>query len=311
MNVMRVIVVGLGVQGKKRQRIAGEMCIATVDPAVSEADYCDIRDVPLSDFDAALLCVPDANKYELVKYLVGNHKHVLVEKPLLFTKFEQFTEVERMARDSETLLYTAYNHRFEPSIVRAKEIIARGTLGKVYRCDLFYGNGTAMLVRDSQGRDTGAGVMPDLGSHLLDIVSFWFDRLFDDVTLVSSDCYENRAPDHAVFQARDSFPHLHCEMTLLSWRNSFAAHILGENGSLHLRSLCKWSESEIVLRRRVRPSGRPEEEKWTEPEGDPTWFAEFRHFVKSCESPLTSLQRDIRIAEALQRLNSESLIGRK
>lgn len=73
MNVMRVIVVGLGVQGKKRQRIAGEMCIATVDPAVSEADYCDVRDVPLSDFDAALLCVPDANKYELVKYLVGNH----------------------------------------------------------------------------------------------------------------------------------------------------------------------------------------------------------------------------------------------
>lgn len=303
---MRVIVVGLGVQGKKRKRIAGELCIATVDPVVNEADYSDVRDVPLSDYDAALLCVPDANKYELIKYLVSHRKHVLVEKPLLFARFEQFTEVEQMARDSETLLYTAYNHRFEPSIVRAKEIIVQGTLGKVYRCDLFYGNGTATLVRDSLWRDSGAGVIPDLGSHLLDIVAFWFDRPLDDVSLISSDCYENRAPDHAVFQARKSFPHIHGEMTLLSWRNSFAAHIMGENGSLHLRSLCKWSESEIVLRRRVRPSGRPEEEKWTEPEGDPTWEEEFLHFVRSCQSPTTSLQRDIQIAKGLVGLIEES-----
>ena len=187
-----------------------------------------------------------------------------------------------------------------------EEIIAQGTLGKVYRCDLFYGNGTATLVRDSLWRDSGAGVIPDLGSHLLDIVTFWFDRPLDDVSLVSSDCYENHAPDHAVFQARELFPHIHCEMTLLSWRNSFAAHIMGENGSLHLRSLCKWGESEIVLRRRVRPSGRPEEEKWTEPEGDPTWEEEFLHFVRSCQSPTTSLQRDVRIAKGLLGLIEES-----
>ena len=126
---MRVIVVGLGVQGKKRQRIAGEWCIATVDPVVNEADYSDVRDVPLSDYDAALLCVPDANKYGLIKYLVGHRKHVLVEKPLLFTNFEQFTEVEQMARDSETLLYTAYNHRFEPSIVEPKKLSLRARWG--------------------------------------------------------------------------------------------------------------------------------------------------------------------------------------
>ena len=33
---------------------------------------------------------------------------------------------------------------------------------------MFYGNGTARLVRDSAWRDQGAGVLPDLGSHLLD-----------------------------------------------------------------------------------------------------------------------------------------------
>lgn len=303
---MRFIVVGLGVQGKKRKQIAGEFCVATVDPVVSGADYFDIRDVPLSEFDAALLCVPNTHKYELIKYLVGHRKHVLVEKPLLFPELEQFIEIEHLARDNRSLVYTAYNHRFEPNIVRAKEIIDQGVLGEVYRCDLFYGNGTAMLVRDSVWRDSGAGVIPDLGSHLLDIALYWFNRPLDDVLLVSSDCYENRAPDHAVFHARESLPHLHCETTLLSWRNSFAAHILGEDGSLHLRSLCKWSESEIVLRRRVRPSGKPIEEKWTDPEGDPTWMREFQYFVRSCESPTTSLLRDVQIAKGLLRLTEGS-----
>jgi predicted dehydrogenase len=306
MQTVRVIVVGLGVQGRKRRRIAGESCVATVDPAVAEADYSDIRDVPLSEFDAALLCTPDINKFELIKYLVAHKKHVLVEKPLLFSELEQFNEIERSARENQTLVYTAYNHRFEPSIVRAREILNEGILGKVYRCDLYYGNGTAMLVRDSSWRDTGAGVIPDLGSHLLDMVLYWFNRPLSDLSLVSANCYENRAPDHAEFQGEKTLPHLHCEISLLSWRNSFAAHILGEDGSLHLRSLCKWSESEVVLRRRVRPSGIPLEEKWTEPEGDLTWAREFEYFVTSCESPVTSLRRDMEITRGLLQLTKKS-----
>ena len=42
---------------------------------------------------------------------------------------------------------------------------------------MFYGNGTARLVRESAWRDAGAGVLPDLGSHLLDTARFWFGDL--------------------------------------------------------------------------------------------------------------------------------------
>lgn len=302
---MRVIVVGLGVQGRKRRLIAGDSCVATVDPLFGDADYSDLHDVPLSSFDAALICVPDSSKFELIKYCISHGKHVLVEKPLILPELDHFGEIERLARDSQSLVYTAYNHRFEPTIMRAKVLLDQGALGKVYRCDLFYGNGTAMLVRDSPWRDSGIGVISDLGSHLLDVVAFWFDRRLDDVSLVSAERYENLAPDHAVVQAKDVLPHVQCEMSLLSWRNSFSAHILGDEGSLHLRSLCKWSESEIVLRRRVRPSGRPTEERWTEPEGDPTWAREFEKFISDCQSPITSLRHDYQIATCLLKLTSE------
>ena len=72
----------MGVQGAKRQRAAGDNVVATVDPLARGVDYKDVRDVPLDDFDAAILCIPDDPKVALIEYLVSNKKHVLVEKPL-------------------------------------------------------------------------------------------------------------------------------------------------------------------------------------------------------------------------------------
>ena len=46
---MRVIVVGLGVQGHKRRRIAGDDFVASVDPVNPEADYKTAADVPLAN----------------------------------------------------------------------------------------------------------------------------------------------------------------------------------------------------------------------------------------------------------------------
>ena len=79
---MRCIVVGLGVQGHKRRRFAGADFVASVDPFNKDADYRQIADAPLSSYDAALLCIPDDPKRELIEYLLSNGKHVLVEKPL-------------------------------------------------------------------------------------------------------------------------------------------------------------------------------------------------------------------------------------
>ena len=71
---------------------------------------------------------------------------------------------------------------------------------------MFYGNGTARLVRDSVWRDQDGGVIPDLGSHLLDTCRFWFGDISDDARLISASRFENRAPDHAIFIADNELP---------------------------------------------------------------------------------------------------------
>lgn len=80
---MKIAIVGLGIQGRKRMPFAGADLVATIDPVALDAQYRRIQDVPLGSYDAALVCTPDDAKLAILEYLLSNGKHVLVEKPLL------------------------------------------------------------------------------------------------------------------------------------------------------------------------------------------------------------------------------------
>ena len=298
---MRVIVVGLGVQGTKRRAVAGNDVVATVDPFHAEANYKSLTDVPLNAYDAALVCTPDAAKIELLTYLLGNGKHLLVEKPLFADDPSDLVRLKQLAKSYHSVCYTAYNHRFEPNFVRMKALIDSGRLGKIYCLRMFYGNGTARLVLNSAWRDQGAGVLPDLGSHLLDTVLFWFGKPAKAFMLHSVNRFENRAPDYVVFGANDD-PVLQLETTLLSWRNHFYADIFAECGSAHIQSLCKWGPSTFTVRDRKLPSGRPDEESVTLVQPDPTWELEYRHFKALCGNGASNIDNDIWINDVLAKL---------
>ena len=295
---MKVVVVGLGIQGKKRLRVAGADAVASVDPIVTDAAYRRIEDVPGDAYDAALVCVPDREKPALLEYLLSRGKHVLVEKPLLCESHDTLTRLKGLATANGVACYTAYNHRFEPHILRLKDVLDRGELGTLYVARFFYGNGTARDVRDSAWRDRGLGVLPDLGSHLLDWSEFLFGRRDAEVQVWGCHRFENRAFDHVRF-GFEGRPALDFEVTLLSWRNSFRLDVIGENGSAHIESLCKWGPSVFTLRKRVLPSGRPDEQAHTLVSADPTWQKEYEHFKALCDRPETNIDTDIWINSVL------------
>lgn len=274
----RTLIVGLGVQGVKRRAVAGDAVVAIVDPFHDGADYKAVADVPLANYDAALVCTPDETKVELLTYLLENGKHVLVEKPMLTMTDLELETLRDLARKNDVVCYTAYNHRFEPHFVRMKDLIASGALGKIYALRMFYGNGTARLVRDSAWRDQAAGILPDLGSHLLDTLRFWLgDDFVMNFDVRGAFRHENFSFDHVIIGSNDG-PAVQLEMTMLSWRNHFTCDIFAENGSAHIESLCKWGPSTFIHRTRVLPAGRPPEETETLEQPDPTWKAEYAHF---------------------------------
>jgi predicted dehydrogenase len=297
---MRVVVVGLGIQGKKRISVAKNDVAATVDSVDTEADYRDLSHVPLELYDAAILCVPDAPKYELIEFLIQNQKHVLVEKPLWVHSSKNLSRLENLALKNSVLVQVAYNHRFEPNIIKLKEIIKKHGLGDLYSVSIYYGNGTARLVRDSPWRDEGQGVALDLGSHLLDMLDFVLDLPHSITFTAFLNRFENKSPDRALLVSNESKPVVSLEMNLCMWRNTFRFEIIGSKGSAHIEGLCKWGSSVLTLRERVLPSGVPKETSFIEPQGDPTWVAEYDDFKSAVRNKLpTSLQKDLWILNTL------------
>jgi predicted dehydrogenase len=307
-EILRTIVIGYGIQGKKRYKHCGGDFTYYIDPNVETALYKNIREASLDSFDAACVCVPNSEKLEIIRYLLANGKHVLVEKPLWAETQKQLKDLQVLADKNKTVLYTAYNHRFEPSLTELRQ--AAKNIGKIYSCRIFYGNGTAKLVADSPWRDSGIGIFGEIGSHLLDMVSFIFDGDSFAVELGLCKRHENKTPDHIIFLVKDNNQiTVECEATYLSWKNTFTVDVIGEKGSVHVSGLCKWGKSVCEWRERVYPSGVPTSHKisWSIP--DPTWDMEYRWFKHLCENNKFLLTRnisDLRINHALNKLVEQS-----
>lgn len=299
----RTVVVGLGIQGNKRAKFAGPECVATVDPFNAKAQFKKIQDVPLDSFDSALVCTPDDAKFEILEYLLKNRKHVLVEKPILAPDNKQIEHLLMLSRELKTTCYTAYNHRFEPHIASLKKVLDSGQIGNVYLAKIFYGNGTARDVRNSPWRDKGMGVLPDLGSHLLDMVLFLLGKPQGEFEPWSFNCFENKSFDHFIF-AKTGRPVVELEATLLSWRNTFTLDLYGELGSAHIFCLCKWGPSTLTVRKRVLPSGRPQETTETLECADPTWAIEYDYFKELCKTGGNNLENDMWINSILNQIGS-------
>lgn len=298
---MRVVIVGLGIQGKKRFRSIGREVCATVDPLVV-ADYQDLRDVPLSDYDAACICTPDEAKNDLLLYLLRHGKHALVEKPLLGSPAE-FITLEKLARRSGSACYTAYNHRFEPQISRLKGLLLRGEIGQIYSVRLVYANGTAQDVRHSSWRDCGTGVLGDLAPHLLDLTAFLLGRQPDLQMQLILPAKETIAPDSCSFALRGD-PAITIEVGLLSWKNTFTIDVIGSRGSAHLEKLCKWGPSTLTVRQRIYPSGTPLEVVESIKRSDPTWAFEYRYFQCLCRARHINFSNDRWISSVMAKLMS-------
>ena len=103
---MRIIIVGMGIQGTKRKKYLGKDFIYSVDK-IKDSDFKSVYDVPLEDFDAAFICLPENEKFKVIKYCIKNKKHILVEKPILFKDTKSFLMLQKIARQKKVVCYTA------------------------------------------------------------------------------------------------------------------------------------------------------------------------------------------------------------
>jgi scyllo-inositol 2-dehydrogenase (NADP+) len=298
---MKAIVVGMGVQGSKRKKFLGKDFKFSVD-LEKKSDFKNIKKVPVKSYDSVFVCAPDNQKLRLIKYALEKKKNILIEKPLI-GETSKIKKIEQLANKNKLFIYTAYNHRFEPALIKAKEIILKKKVGRIYYARMFYGNGTSLLVRKSKWRDKKKGIITDLGSHLLDISLFLFNGKLGKLKLIQANKFENKSPDHALFSLKIKNMIVNLEMNYTMWKNSFYLDLIGSKGSLHIDSLCKWSNSKLTFRKRKFPSGKPSEKTIIFKKGDPTWKIENNFFKNKIKiKSKTNLQKDILINKSLNKL---------
>ena len=294
--------VGYGNIGQRRARLLGDLCVATVDPMAPGASHRIVEEVAPSRYDAVVLATPNATKLDyLGRFLVAG-KSVLVEKPVLFTSRGQAEELAREARGN-AIWYTSYNHRFEPSVIRMRQLLAENAIGNLDRVRMLYGNGT---VREWIGtwREAAGGVLEDLGCHLLDLCGVLLGHERERYVLWDLRSVESDTCDYALFASEDRRVVL--EVGNVFWKNRFLIEAYGSAGSLHLDGLGKWGGATLVRRTRVLPSGVPEETREEWPAGDATWEADLSEFARRVKASQNSLDNDWRISDAIHSLLAQA-----
>jgi predicted dehydrogenase len=273
-----------------------------VDPVAPGATARAVGDIAPAAYDAVILATPNAAKLDYIGRFLAEGKPVLVEKPLLFGSRAQAEALARTARGG-AVWYTSYNHRFEPLIVRLKQLLEAGSVGKLDRVRMLYGNGT---VREWLGtwREGGSGVLEDLGCHLLDLCGYLLGHERERYVLWDLRSVESGTFDYGLVASADHRVIL--EVGNVFWKNTFRVEVFGSAGSLHLDGLGKWGGATLVRRTRVLPSGVPGETREEQPAGDLTWEADLAEFERRAGAGEGSLENDWRIAEALAALVAQA-----
>lgn len=122
------------------------------------------------------ICTPNIYHYGTLIKAINAGKHVYCEKPLCIT-YEQAREVAELAEKKGITAQMVFNNRFLPAILKAKELIDAGKLGRIlsFRCEYLHASAADPNKNAGwkQNKDIcGAGTLFDLGSHAVDLVYY-------------------------------------------------------------------------------------------------------------------------------------------
>ena len=155
-----------------RQETA-EKARQTIGADVAGTDYRAVTENPA--IDIVHICTPNHLHKEALLSAIAQGKHIYCDKPLVATMAEA-EEIEAALAGYRGTAQMAFQNRFFPATMRAKQLIDEGAIGEVlgFRACYLHG-GSANPDAPLKWKLTsaaGGGVIADLGSHVLDLVDW-------------------------------------------------------------------------------------------------------------------------------------------
>ena len=187
--------------------------------------------------DAAVVVTPTENHREHANILIDAGYRVMLEKPLTGTLDGDRAFAAQLDRHHPNALMLAFQRRFDEPLRYAKELLANGAIGKVFK--------VFSALEDSNPAPNGynsGGILPDMAVHNVDEILWLTERLPTKALVIGSRLYS-----HALTTCEEDFD----DALLFVWfgddlsaqvqvsRNHVSGYrvetiIFGEQGQIHV-----------------------------------------------------------------------------
>ena len=131
--------------------------------------YSTIEELLADDIALAVVNTPVATHYAYAKKALQAGKHVLVEKAFTTTVAEA-EELRDIAIQKGLKLCVYQNRRWDSDFLTVKQVLEQGLLGDIVEAEIHFDRYNPMLSPKTHKEtvNAGAGVLKDLGSHIID-----------------------------------------------------------------------------------------------------------------------------------------------
>jgi UDP-N-acetylglucosamine 3-dehydrogenase len=166
-----------------------ETLAASVAQSYGCKPFADYRDLLKEDLNVLSIAVPTTLHKKVALDAIQKGINVLVEKPIADT-VENADEIIKAAREKGVKLMVGHVERFNPAIMKLKELIDSGLLGNVVSI-------SAKRVGLYNPRIKDVGIIIDLGTHDIDIMSYLYGEGVKEV-YASAGSVVHSYEDHAI-----------------------------------------------------------------------------------------------------------------
>ncbi len=199
--MVRVGAIGLGMMGQHHARVYSELecqLIGVVDTDIETAEnigkkygvrsYSDYTKL-LPQVDAVSIAVPTSLHYQIAMDFIKQGVHCLVEKPLAIS-LDEAEKMVRAAEKNHVKLMVGHIERFNPAVLRLKQLICEEVLGELMIISTRRVGPFVSRIRD-------VGIIVDTATHDIDVVRYLVGR--EPVGVFSkAGRFKHSKEDHAI-----------------------------------------------------------------------------------------------------------------
>jgi predicted dehydrogenase len=224
--------------------------------------------------------------------------------------------VAKEARLKGLRVKVGYNHRFHPSMLKARRLVDEGAIGPLMYVRGRYGHGGRVGYEREWRMDpaVGGGELLDQGSHLIDLAG-WFLGGFETVSGRLANYFWPAGVEDNAFMLLGTgdgrCAMLHASWT--EWRNMFSFELAGRDGKLAVDGLGgSYGVERLTYYRMLPGMGPPETTIWEFPFPDRSWeleMAELAAAIGEGREPVGGLGEAMGVLEVVERLRDAAPVA--